>query len=42
MNRKEFFARVGFGAVAVLVSGCIAGLATSCSKDEGGATHPLM
>lgn len=40
MNRKEFFARVGFGAAAVLVPGCIAGLATSCSKDEGGATAP--
>ncbi len=33
MTRKEFFARVGFGAAAVLVPGCIAGLATSCSSD---------
>lgn len=38
MNRKEFFAKVGFGAAAVLVPGCIAGLATSCSKDEGSST----
>jgi cytochrome b6-f complex iron-sulfur subunit len=40
MNRKEFFARVGFGAAAVLVPACIAGLATSCSKDEGASTAP--
>lgn len=33
MNRKEFFARVGFGAAAVLVPACIAGLATSCSSE---------
>jgi cytochrome b6-f complex iron-sulfur subunit len=35
MNRKEFFARVGFGAAAALMPACIAGLATSCSSDEG-------
>jgi cytochrome b6-f complex iron-sulfur subunit len=40
MNRKEFFAKVGFGAAAVLLPGCIAGLTTSCSKDEGGANAP--
>lgn len=33
MNRKEFFARVGFGAAAVLLPACVAGLATSCSSD---------
>jgi cytochrome b6-f complex iron-sulfur subunit len=33
MNRKEFFARVGFGAAAVLLPACVAGLATSCSGD---------
>jgi cytochrome b6-f complex iron-sulfur subunit len=38
MNRKEFFARVGFGAAALLVPACIAGLATSCSKDDDGGT----
>jgi cytochrome b6-f complex iron-sulfur subunit len=38
MNRKEFFARVGFGAAALLVPACIAGLATSCSKDSDGGT----
>lgn len=34
MNRKEFFARVGLGAAAVLVPACISGLATSCSSDN--------
>jgi cytochrome b6-f complex iron-sulfur subunit len=38
MDRKEFFARVGFGAAALLVPACIAGLATSCSSDEGKVT----
>lgn len=40
MNRKEFFARVGFGAAAVLLPACVAGLATSCSSDgtSGGGT----
>lgn len=40
MNRKEFFARVGFGAAAVLLPACVAGLATSCSSDgaSGGTT----
>lgn len=33
MTRKDFFARVGFGAVAVLVPACIGGLVTSCTKD---------
>ena len=39
MNRKEFFARVGFGAASVLVPACIAGLATSCSSDEGSTSN---
>jgi cytochrome b6-f complex iron-sulfur subunit len=42
MNRKEFFSRVGFGAVAVLIPACIVGVATSCSSDDssdsGGST----
>ena len=38
MTRKDFFARVGFGAASVLVPACIAGLATSCSSDEGGSS----
>lgn len=40
MNRKEFFARVGFGAAAVLVPACIAGIATSCSTDKEGTVTP--
>lgn len=35
MNRKEFFARVGFGAAAVLIPACIGGLASSCESDDG-------
>jgi cytochrome b6-f complex iron-sulfur subunit len=38
MTRKDFFARVGFGAAALLVPACITGLATSCSDDEKGGT----
>lgn len=38
MNRKEFFAKVGFGAATILVPSCIAGLATSCNKEEGSST----
>ena len=34
MTRKEFFARVGFGAAAALVPACVAGLATSCTPDS--------
>jgi cytochrome b6-f complex iron-sulfur subunit len=34
MNRKEFFEKVGFGAVAVFIPACIAGVATSCSSDS--------
>jgi cytochrome b6-f complex iron-sulfur subunit len=34
MNRKEFFAKVGFGAAMALVPACILGLETSCSKDN--------
>ena len=38
MNRKEFFARVGFGAASLLVPACISGLAASCSSDDSNAT----
>ena len=34
MTRKEFFARVGFGAATVLLPACLAGIATSCSSDD--------
>jgi cytochrome b6-f complex iron-sulfur subunit len=40
MNRKEFFARVGFGAAAVLVPACIGGIATSCSGDSSSGGDP--
>nr|WP_315174036.1 Rieske (2Fe-2S) protein [uncultured Flavobacterium sp.] len=41
MNRKEFFAKVGFGAATVLLPACIAGLATSCSSNnEENTTAP--
>jgi cytochrome b6-f complex iron-sulfur subunit len=40
MTRKEFFARVGFGAAAVLIPACIGGLASSCSKEDEGHTTP--
>ena len=42
MTRKDFFAKVGFGAAMVLVPACIAGLETSCSKDNAatGGTTP--
>jgi len=39
MTRKDFFAKVGFGAATILVPGCISGLATSCSSDEGGSSN---
>lgn len=38
MTRKEFFARVGFGAATVLMPACLAGLATSCSSDDSSST----
>jgi cytochrome b6-f complex iron-sulfur subunit len=40
MDRKDFFARVGFGAAALLVPACLTGLATSCSKDDDGSPTP--
>lgn len=40
MTRKDFFARVGFGAAAVLVPACIGGLVSSCSKDESAPVAP--
>ena len=38
MTRKDFFAKVGFGAATILVPTCISGLATSCSTDAGGGS----
>jgi cytochrome b6-f complex iron-sulfur subunit len=38
MNRKEFFARVGFGAAAALLPACLAGVATSCTNEDGGGS----
>lgn len=40
MNRKEFFAKVGFGAATVLLPACIAGLATSCSSEGENTSAP--
>lgn len=40
MTRKYFFARVGFGAAAVLIPACIGGLASSCSKDGTASAAP--
>lgn len=40
MTRKDFFARVGFGAAAVLIPSCIGGLATSCEKEESASAAP--
>lgn len=40
MNRKEFFAKAGFGAAAVLVPACIAGLSASCSSDDSSSSTP--
>jgi cytochrome b6-f complex iron-sulfur subunit len=40
MTRKDFFARVGFGAAAILIPACIGGLASSCSSDDEGRTTP--
>lgn len=37
MTRKDFFARVGFGAATLLVPACIAGISNSCSSDSEGA-----
>ena len=38
MTRKEFFARVGFGAAGLLLPACVAGLATSCSDEDEGTS----
>jgi len=35
MTRKDFFAKVGFGAAVALIPACIGGLASSCSENEG-------
>ncbi len=40
MTRKDFFARVGFGAAVVLLPSCIGGLATSCDKDSSPTAAP--
>ena len=40
MNRKEFFAKVGFGAAAVLVPACLTGITTSCSSSDPASTTP--
>jgi cytochrome b6-f complex iron-sulfur subunit len=40
MTRKEFFAKVGFGAAVALVPACIGGLASSCSKDDKTVAAP--
>lgn len=40
MTRKDFFARVGFGAAAVLVPACIGGLVTSCTKQDSVSNAP--
>ena len=40
MTRKDFFARVGFGAAAVLIPACIGGLVASCEKDGTASAAP--
>ncbi|WP_162128219.1 QcrA and Rieske domain-containing protein [Flavobacterium phycosphaerae] len=40
MTRKDFFAKVGFGAAVVLVPTCIGGLASSCSGEDEGSPTP--
>lgn len=40
MTRKDFFAKVGFGAATILVPACISSIATSCSSDEGSSSAP--
>lgn len=40
MTRKDFFARVGFGAAAVLIPSCIGGLVTSCEKEGSPTAAP--
>ena len=40
MTRKDFFARVGFGAAAVLIPTCIGGLVTSCENENEGSPSP--
>ena len=40
MTRKDFFARVGFGAAAVLVPACIGELVTSCTKQDSVSNAP--
>ncbi len=34
MTRKEFFAKVGFGAATALLPACVAGLSASCTSDS--------
>jgi cytochrome b6-f complex iron-sulfur subunit len=40
MTRKDFFAKVGFGAAVVLIPTCIGGLASSCSSEDEGSPTP--
>jgi len=40
MTRKEFFAKVGYGAALVLVPSCIGGLASSCEKEGSPTAAP--
>jgi cytochrome b6-f complex iron-sulfur subunit len=40
MDRKEFFAKVGFGAALLLVPSCIGGLTSSCSSDGNASNGP--
>lgn len=40
MTRKDFFAKVGFGAALVLAPCCISGLALSCSKPDAVTVTP--
>lgn len=40
MTRKDFFARVGFGAATLLVPACIGGLAASCEAEGSPSPAP--
>ena len=40
MTRKDFFARVGFGAATLLIPACIGGLATSCENEGSPSPAP--
>lgn len=40
MTRKDFFARVGFGAATLLIPACIGGLASSCESEGTPSAAP--